>query len=45
MKEKIVSENITSEITYEESKLKSFHKLNSAKTSFRVYRDEQVGIH
>lgn len=45
MKEKMVSENITSEITYEESKLKSFHKLNSAKTSFRVYRDEQVGIH
>lgn len=45
MKEKIVSENIKSEVTYEESKLKSFHKSNSGKTSFRIYKGEQVGIH
>lgn len=45
MKEKIVMENVFSEVSYEESKLKSFHRQNIGKTSFRVYEDEKVGIH
>lgn len=45
MKEKMIIENVFSEVSYEESKLKSFHRQNVSRTSFRVYEDEKVGIH
>lgn len=45
MKEKYVTEEMVSEVKYEESKLLGFHRVNSKISSYRVYRDGIVGIH
>lgn len=45
MKERIVIEEIISEVEYEENHLKSFHRDNAKQSSFRIYQEGQVGIH
>lgn len=45
MKEIIATENIISEVKYEDNQLKSFHRDHAKEKSFRIYQDGQVGIH
>lgn len=45
MKEKYFAEDITTEITYEENKLKAFNRRINRETSYRVHQDGYVGIH
>ncbi len=45
MREKMISDNIVSEVQYEENKLLSFQKINSKTVSYRVYENGMVGIH
>lgn len=45
MKEKYVAEFTSSEVKFEENKLLSFQKRSTLTTSYRVHRDDKVGIH
>ena len=45
MKEKIQSHTIYSEVSFEENKIKTFHKSDSTCASFRVYKNGEAGIH
>ena len=45
MREKIMLEEVVSQIKYEENKLLSFHRSSTDTTSYRVYDDGKVGIH
>lgn len=45
MKEKYTAEDITTEIIYEESKIKSFNRKTNRDSSYRIHRDGCVGIH
>ena len=45
MKEKLQQHVIYSEVKFQENKIISFSKNNSTRTSFRVYKDGEAGIH
>ena len=45
MREKYMTEEVVSEVKYEENKLLEFHRMNSKISSYRVYRDGIVGIY
>ena len=45
MKEKLQQHVIYSEVKFQENKIVSFNKSNSTRTSFRVYKDGEAGIH
>ncbi len=45
MREKMLIEEVNSQIKYEENKLLSFHRSSTDTTSYRVYEDGKVGIH
>lgn len=45
MKEKIQQHVIYSEVKFEENKVVSFNKNDSTRTSFRVYKNGEAGIH
>ena len=45
MREKIMFEEVVSQIKYEENKLLSFHRSSTDTTSYRVYEDGKAGIH
>lgn len=45
MREKYVAEDVTTEITYEENKLKAFSRRINMETSYRIHQGGYVGIH
>ena len=45
MREKLQQHNIYSEVSFEENKIKSFHKSDATSTSFRVYENGEAGFH
>ncbi len=45
MREKLQQHNIYSEVSFEENKIKSFHKSDATSTSFRVYKNGEAGFH
>jgi len=45
MREKIIIEEVVSDVEYVENQLKTFHRDNSKVSSFRIYQDGLMGIH